>query len=92
MSNTDLHPEVFFCDFWINVGCIVGAFGMVFWSQNALKQYVFFECILHAVWLEGWRHPGGKYHGRCTVTPGFLGYGGGYRRGKLRTLITDNNQ
>ena len=51
MSNTDLHPEVFFYDFWINLGCILGAFGVICWVQNASKNYVLFECILHAVWL-----------------------------------------
>ena len=90
MSNTDLHPEVFFYDFWINLGCIWGAFGVICWVQNALKNYVFFECILHAVWLEGWRHPGGKRWGGLRVTGGCLGSGGGYRRGKLRYWEPDS--
>ena len=84
MSNTDLHPEVFFYDFWINLGCIWGAFGVIFWVQNASKKYIFFECILHAVWLEGWRHPGGKNRGGWTLICRKLGSGGGYMRGKLR--------
>ena len=61
---------------------------MVFWSQNASKKYVFFECILHAVWLEGWRHPGGKHPGGLRVTPGKLGSGGGLQEGEAKVLGT----
>ena len=51
MSNTDLHPEVFFYDFWINLGCIWGAFGVICWVHNASKNYVFF-CFLALEFLK----------------------------------------
>ena len=88
MSNTDLHPEVFFYDFWINLGCIWGAFGVICWVQNASKNYVFFECILHAVWLEGWRHPGGKHRGGVEGNLWEIGLWGRIQEGEAKVLGT----
>ena len=89
MSNTDLHPEVFFYDFWISLGCIWEAFGVICWVQNASNNYVFFECILHAVWVEGWRHLGGKSPGGWKVTGRFLGSGGGLQEREAKVLGPD---
>ena len=60
MSNTDLHPEVIFYDFWINLGCIWGAFGIICWVQNASKNYVF---VLNAFCMLSGSRAGGTQAG-----------------------------
>ena len=92
MSNAVLHPEIFLVTFGPIWDAFGGPLGWFFGPKMRQKNMFFGECILHAVWLAGWRHPGDVSPGDGVLIWWFLGSGGGYNMGKLSNweLIAEN--
>ena len=88
MSNTDMHPEVFFCECWTNLGCIWGAFGVICWVQNASKNYVFFLMHFACCLARGLEAPRREVPGGVGGNLWEIGLRGRIQEGEAKQLGT----